>query len=72
MLNVVEFKTKIQNGVIQIPEIYKGELDGESVKVIVLKQTKQAAVDIIDELMEHPVEFDWPPLTREEIYDREL
>jgi hypothetical protein len=68
----IEFQAKIQNGVIQIPEIYKGELDGECVKVIVLKQTKQAAVDIIDELTEHPVEFDWPPLTREEIYDRNL
>jgi hypothetical protein len=35
MLNAVEFQAKIQNGVIQIPEIYKRELDGESVKVIV-------------------------------------
>jgi hypothetical protein len=33
MLNVVEFQGKIKNGVIQIPKIYKGELNGEYVKV---------------------------------------
>jgi hypothetical protein len=37
-----------------------------------MKQTKQAVVGIIDALTENPVEFDWPPLTREEIYDRNL
>ncbi len=70
-MEVVEFQGIVKDGVIQIPEIYKGELDGESVKVIVMKKVrKTAAVDIIAELMEHPVEFEWPPLNREEIYDR--
>lgn len=72
-MEVVEFQGIVKDGVIQIPEIYQGELDGESVKVIVMKKVrKTAAVDIIAELMEHPVEFEWPPLTREEIYDRNL
>jgi len=70
-MEVVEFQGIVKDGVIQIPEIYQGELDGESVKVIVMKKVKRtAAVDIIAELMEHPLEFEWPPLTREEIYDR--
>ena len=72
-MEVVEFQGIVKDGVIQIPEIYKGELDGESVKVIVMKKVrKTAAVDIIAELMEHPVEFEWPPLNREEIYDYNL
>lgn len=72
-MEVVEFQGIVKDGVIQIPEIYQGELDGESVKVIVMKKVrKTAAVDIIAELMEHPLEFEWPPLTREEIYDRNL
>ncbi|MBD2343617.1 hypothetical protein [Anabaena subtropica] len=72
-MEVVEFQGIVKDGVIQIPEIYKGELDGESVKVIVMKKVrKTAAVDIIAELIEHPVEFEWPPLNREEIYDRNL
>ncbi|MBN3947115.1 MAG: hypothetical protein HWQ38_11780 [Nostoc sp. NMS7] len=72
-MEVVEFQGIVKDGVIQIPEIYKGELDGESVKVIVMKKVrKTAAVDIIAELMEHPVEFEWPPLNREEIYDCNL
>ncbi|MCC5606879.1 hypothetical protein LC612_08795 [Nostoc sp. CHAB 5834] len=70
-MEVVEFQGIVKDGVIQIPEIYKGELDGESVKVIVMKKVrKTAAVDIIAQLIEHPVEFEWPPLNREEIYDR--
>lgn len=70
-MEVVEFQGIVKDGVIQIPEIYQGELDGESVKVIVMKKVRRtAAVDIIAELMEHPVEFEWPPLTREEIYER--
>jgi|GEM_PF-2760884 len=70
-MEVVEFQGIVKDVVIQIPEIYKGELDGESVKVIVMKKVrKTAAVDIIAELIEHPVEFEWPPLNREEIYDR--
>ncbi|BAY37655.1 hypothetical protein NIES2111_19940 [Nostoc sp. NIES-2111] len=70
-MEVVEFQGIVKDGVIQIPEIYKGELDGESVKVIVMKKVrKTAAVDIIAELIEHPVEFEWPPLNREDIYDR--
>jgi len=36
------------------------------------KVKKTAAVGIIAELMQHPVEFEWPPLKREEIYDRKL
>jgi hypothetical protein len=70
-MEVVEFQGIVKDGVIQIPEIYKGELDGESVKVIVMKKVrKTAAVDIIAELIEHPLEFEWLPLNREEIYDR--
>lgn len=72
-MEVVEFQAIVKEGVIQIPEIYQAKLDGESVKVIVMKKVKKtAAVDIIAELTQHPVEFEVPFLTREEIYDRNL
>lgn len=77
-MEVIEFQDIIKDGVIAIPEMYKGELDRQLVKVIVIKKIaktvakKTAEVDIIAELMEHPVEFAWPPLTRDEIYNRDL
>ncbi len=40
-MEVVEFQGIVKDGVIQIPEMYKGELNGESVKVIVMKKIKK-------------------------------
>lgn len=69
MLNAVEFQTKIQNGLIQIPDEYKEELgEGDDIKVIVLVNKKSSQEkDIIDELTENPVQVNGV-LSREEIY----
>ncbi|MDZ8035630.1 MULTISPECIES: hypothetical protein [unclassified Nostoc] len=71
MLNAVEFKAKIQNGLIQIPDEYKQELgEGDDIKVIVLVTKKSSKKrDIIDELTENPVQVDGV-FSREEIYNR--
>lgn len=71
MLNAVEFKAKIQNGLIQIPDEYKQELgEGDDIKVIVLVTKKSSKKrDIIDELTENPVQVDGV-FSREEIYKR--
>ncbi|MDZ8138806.1 MAG: hypothetical protein RM049_26475 [Nostoc sp. DedQUE04] len=71
MLNAVEFKAKIQNGLIQIPDKYKQELgEGDDIKVIVLVTKKSSKKrDIIDELTENPVQVDGV-FSREEIYNR--
>ena len=70
MLGAVEFKAKIQNGLIQIPDEYKQELgEGDDIKVIVLVKKKSSKKrDIIDELTENPVQVD-AVLSREEIYN---
>jgi hypothetical protein len=71
MLNAVEFQAKIQNGLIQIPDEYKQELDeGDDIKVIVLVKKKSfPKKDIIDELTENPIQVNGV-LSREEIYSR--
>jgi hypothetical protein len=77
MLNTIEFKAKIKQGVIEIPKEYQQQLsEGNEVKVIVTKQatstTSQAqkAKDIIDDLTEKPINVNGF-LSRNEIYDRQ-
>jgi hypothetical protein len=69
MLDALEFQTKIQNGLIPIPDKYKQELgEGDDIQVIVLVKKKSSVKkDIIDELTENPVQVNGV-LTREEIY----
>ena len=76
MLNAIEFKAKIKQGVIEIPEEYQAKLSEESeVKVIIIKQEKRAKTpiqktpDIIDYLTENPIQVE-SFLSRQEIYDR--
>jgi hypothetical protein len=70
-LQAIEFQANVQAGNIQIPETYRTDLKGESVKVVILKtQPKTAAVGIIAQLIQQPIPFDGQPLSRAEIYDR--
>ncbi len=67
----IEFKTKIKNGIIKIPNEYIDMLK-ENVKVIVLKDEKVEVgkVDMIDHLFNSPFKVDnFRPLSREEIYE---
>ena len=68
----VEFRTKIKNGIIEIPERYRRKIQSSTVKVILLKEDAlEASSDMIDRLLRSPLEIpDFKPLTREEIYDR--
>jgi hypothetical protein len=71
-LQAIEFQTNVHAGNIQIPETYRTDLEGEIVKVVILKtQHKTAAVGIIQELLQHPIPFTGQPLSRAEIYDRQ-
>ena len=77
MLNTIEFKAKIKQGVIEIPKEYQQQLsEGNEVQVIVTKQvtntTSQAqkAKDIIDDLTEKPIKVNGF-LSRNEIYNRQ-
>lgn len=67
----IEFKTRIKNGVIEIPEKFRRNLN-DNVKVILLTEyISDTSPDIIEELLESPLKITgFKPYKREEIYDR--
>ena len=71
MLNAVEFKAKIKQGIIEIPEEYQQDLREDSeVQVIVIKQNKKISITgIIAQLTQKPVAVKGiRQLNREEIH----
>ncbi len=69
-MEAIEFKSKIKNGIIKIPEKYKQKI-GNTVKVIVITEKKVKQTDIIDKLLANPIKSkDFSPFSREEIYER--
>ena len=69
-MEAIEFKSKIKNGIIQIPEKYKQKI-GNTVKVIIITEKKAKQSDIIDKLLANPIKSkDFLPFSREEIYER--
>ncbi|MBU1171822.1 MAG: hypothetical protein KKD44_19890 [Proteobacteria bacterium] len=69
-MEAIEFKTKIKNGVIRIPERFK-QKNSETVKVIIISEKSSIKVDIIDNLLSNPIKInDFSPLSREEIHER--
>ncbi len=69
-MEAIEFKTRIKNGIIQIPRKYSQKV-GNTVKVIILTEHKSKHVDMIDELLKQPVKIpDFKPFSRADIYDR--
>lgn len=71
MLNAVEFKAKIKQGIIEIPEEYQQDFREDSeVQVIVIKQNKKiSTTGIIAELTQNPVAVQGiRQLNREEIH----
>jgi hypothetical protein len=70
-MHVYEFKAKPENGRIEIPAEYRDKIVG-SVRVIVLSQEHSVVMaDIIDQLLEHPLEIgNFVPLMRDEVYEQ--
>jgi hypothetical protein len=69
-MEAIEFKTKIKNGVIHVPERYRKK-NGEKVKVILISEKSSKQTDIIDGLLSNPIKIqNFLPLGREEIHDR--
>lgn len=66
---MIEFQTKIKDGVIRIPEKYRKEIT-QRVKVILYPETlSETSFDLIDELLSSPIKVvDFTPLTRDVIY----
>jgi hypothetical protein len=70
-MNAIEFKTKIKNGIIEIPEEFK-KIFKDNVKVILLSENvMDTSSDIIEELLKSPLKItNFKPYNREELYER--
>jgi hypothetical protein len=66
----IEFRTKIKNGIIEVPTEYRNRLK-DNVKVILLSEEEETTFNMIERLMDSPLKAEnFTPLTREEIYER--
>lgn len=70
-MNAFEFQANPKDGRIEIPAEYQDKIAG-TVRVIVLSPEKSAGTaDMVDRLLEHPIEAEnFMPFAREEIYER--
>lgn len=69
----IEFKTSIENGLIEIPNQYKHEFEQQkNVKVILIKQVEVSETkNILAQILDNPIYIEaFTPLTRNEIYER--
>ena len=65
-----EFRTKIKDGIIEIPKTYRNKIK-DNVKVIVLTEENKVSINMIDKLLSSPIKAEkFTPLSREEIYER--
>jgi hypothetical protein len=71
-MQTIEFRTKIKDGVIQIPARLRRKVT-EDVRVILIPRgEKTSQTDIIDELMAKPLQVrGFKPLARDEVHVRE-
>jgi hypothetical protein len=66
----VEFQATIKDGTIEIPEVYRHHFK-ERVRVILLAEEESTTVNLIDQLLQHPLKVaGFKPFTRDEIYER--
>lgn len=72
-MQAIEFQTTVtDDGNITIPSAFRPQVKG-TVRVIILTETQSAEPSIIKQLLENPRKvLAFTPLTRDEIYDRNL
>jgi hypothetical protein len=69
-MQIIEFRAKTKNGIIQIPAEFMGMV-AEDVQVILIAQSGKKQLVIIDELMANPLKVDgFKPMTRDEAHAR--
>jgi len=70
-MEAIEFKAKIKDGQIRIPERFRQYI-GENARVIILADQRASHADIVDRLLSNPCRMkDFTPLSRDEIYERQ-
>jgi bifunctional DNA-binding transcriptional regulator/antitoxin component of YhaV-PrlF toxin-antitoxin module len=69
----IEFQTTVkEDGYIEIPAEYRQQVQGSTVRVLILTQTPAPKPSIIHQLLENPRRVnDFSPLTRDEIHEQE-
>lgn len=68
---MIKFRAKVNQGKIEIPEIYQDNLQMvETVEIIIPDTLKNKSSGAIERLVENPIEIPFVPLTREEVYER--
>ena len=66
----VEFQAKIKDGSIEIPEEYRHRFK-ERMRVILFVEEESTMVDLIAQLLQHPIQVaGFKPFTRDELYER--
>ncbi len=66
-MQIIKFRVKIKNGIIQIPARFKGQVAEDVQVILIFKSEKASQPDIIDNLMAHPLQVKgFKALTRDE------
>ena len=71
----IEFETEIENGSIRVPLEYRRRLQersgGRPVRVIILIPEDKPVYNVIDDLLDNPIEVaDFAPLARADLHER--
>jgi hypothetical protein len=70
-MEIIEFRTTIKNGIIEIPPEYQEKVKKHVRVILVPEEKKSHRRNLIDRLLEKPVQVkEFHPLSREELYDR--
>jgi hypothetical protein len=68
---MIKFQAKVNQGKIEIPEIYQDNLQMAETIEIIIPDPLEISSGIIQRLIKNPVEIqDFTPLKREEIYEQ--
>ena len=71
-MQTIEFRTKIKDGVIQIPARLRKKVAGDVRVILIPKDEKTSQTDVIEELMAKPLKVrGFKPLMRDEAHARE-
>lgn len=69
-MSTIEFRAKVTNGSIDIPEQYRNKVKG-NVHVILVEEGAAQGFDIIEQLLDNPLKVEtFKPFTREELYEQ--
>lgn len=67
---VIEFRTKIKDGTIEIPKKHRKKVKNK-VRVVIYSEENKVEADIIQRLFDMPIKLKkFKPLSRDKIYER--